>query len=824
MNKDEIKKFPLPIINAYREYEREENFFRKVHRLIDLIEVYLKFHTVIIMNRYFELEDISDTVKDILIRGLKRPSLGIWWMFTRELSKELKDKETDSVLKEMMKMLLGKGKIFKLMEGQDNLISFRNSYAHGVTPSEKRCEAEIKKYGEKFFSVFIASDYLKDMKIVCSNRNKLEFSGNNIIKIEERVNEDTCYLKIGEDISISLYPLLVLNEEDDKIRFYFYNDIKNSFANILNYKDCIHKKEKELLEIILEKFPIEEWRKGEIKVEDKFRERIDLLTETFKGRKNELQEIVDFLSKKSGEYLMIWGGPGVGKSALLARAVQMLSWSEEIRKEAGIKGGIGKDKLYIFEYFIRRDMGTNDGEEFLDYMYRRLFNKFKIEIKAGKSVKEKKRAYIEQLKLISKGLKDDERIVLIIDGLDEGAEKPELLDSLVREYIDKVLVVYASRENTSVREYVYDQLERERHREMTLGGLSSGDTRALLYEYVNKYELEDKYVEALREKSDGNPLYIKLVCHGIQDGIYKLNDSFNLPKGLEEIYEKLIKNYHKIDKSGKFFDLLMILVAGKDFFSADMISQLMKIKTVEAKHTLDIVMEVLIENPLTEEVLDYQVFHESLREYLSKRYKTDLKEWNEKICEWLRGWKDLRNESLDYAMKYFFHHFEDLYRAYREDEKFDKADELYKYLMETVDNEAFRDRVFELVGNDSSLRYGFKLLQKIIMERDTDGKEMDRFFRYSRMINEEKEIRTKKQFERMLREARNENLENTANLAKMGKTIRESLLFVLRTIWEAPESTRLPLETKKITEKWVKELSEPVFEELMKLSFKRFID
>ena len=81
---------------------------------------------------------------------------------------------------------------------------------------------------------------------------------------------------------------------------------------------------------------------------------------------------------------MIWGGPGVGKSALLARATQMLSWSEEVREAAGISGEFNMENLHINEYFIRRDMGTNKEEDLLEYFYKRLENRFKTGINPGK--------------------------------------------------------------------------------------------------------------------------------------------------------------------------------------------------------------------------------------------------------------------------------------------------------------------------------------------------------------------------------------------------------------------------------------------------------
>lgn len=82
-----------------------------------------------------------------------------------------------------------------------------------------------------------------------------------------------------------------------------------------------------------------------------------------------------------------------------------------------------------------------------------------------------------------------------------------------REVPRGVHVLYASRRVPAVRDGLYLQLQPDTARdEMELGGLSLEDTRALLYECSSKYELRAEYAEQLCELSDGNPLYLTLLC------------------------------------------------------------------------------------------------------------------------------------------------------------------------------------------------------------------------------------------------------------------------------------------------------------------------
>ena len=102
-----------------------------------------------------------------------------------------------------------------------------------------------------------------------------------------------------------------------------------------------------------------------------FRQQVEMLTEVFKGRRKELGDIANFLSDDNQRFLCIWGPPGVGKSALLARATQVARCSPEIR-ETMHEGKQWPDvKLHLVEYFIRRG-ATDTAAQFFDSVNKRL--------------------------------------------------------------------------------------------------------------------------------------------------------------------------------------------------------------------------------------------------------------------------------------------------------------------------------------------------------------------------------------------------------------------------------------------------------------------
>jgi hypothetical protein len=78
----------------------------------------------------------------------------------------------------------------------------------------------------------------------------------------------------------------------------------------------------------------------------------------------------------------------------------------------------------------------------------------------------------------------------------------------------------------------------------------------------------------------------------------------------------------------------------------------------QSEDALEAAMEVLFENPFTPDVLDYQLFHESLRDYLKKRYPAEARRWNGRLAEWCGGWVTLAGESRVYALKHGVQHLE----------------------------------------------------------------------------------------------------------------------------------------------------------------------
>ena len=158
-----LDRLPYPLVAALLKYDNEEQPFRKVHRLIDATEVFVKLHTVAIVADVFSGEDIDPEMQGKLAAGLRTPSLGVWWMFARDFAKRYELSDHEPISDGLRRTVQKKGDLFVLMEGDNNLISFRNSYAHGATPEDRQCEEDIALYAPRLFRAVAASDGLMEL-------------------------------------------------------------------------------------------------------------------------------------------------------------------------------------------------------------------------------------------------------------------------------------------------------------------------------------------------------------------------------------------------------------------------------------------------------------------------------------------------------------------------------------------------------------------------------------------------------------------------------------------------------------------------------------
>jgi hypothetical protein len=622
------------ILSLQRLYESEVQSFRKVHRMIDLFESIIKSHTVVIMSEYVKHNQLSESAKGLLSQGLRLPSLGTWQLFSRVLFEELEKSNYSWLINDFAKefSILDKA----LNNDKTNVISFRNGYAHGATPTDEQCEADIEKF-ESFLNQL------------------LEFNWLNNSKLEEK--DGKVFLSTAAN-QLSLHPLLLYRNEENVASFAFFNDIKNDKIGLLNYPLSKHYREKDFYSEFHSYLPLHEWKKSG---NNEFYQRIEELTDTFKGRIAEREKLLHFVINKNKGYLSIQGNPGIGKSALIAQFFKDLKAKEKIKN------------ILVVEYFIRRGTMQAQVEYLFNYLIKRTDELFPL----GKEIRaEGKMIFDLQYQLFSKWRlwaehSNGNKLLFLIDGLDEGTEN-NIVTYMPRENFENILIIYGSRPggHKTIDEF-WGSLPVEHHTKIELAGLSKEDIRALIYEVANKYEVEREsiWIDAVQLRSQGNPLYLKLLCNAIENGSIGLNDINALPKEIDEYYKAILQRYGNDPDGDALLAGLYAFGAAKDYLTLPHIGSINNLGEATLQRIGSTLKEVLYENPLTTDILDYQLFHESFREYLEKEKKLQLTEAVERIIDFCSKWHEYEGTwEQRYALEFYAQHLCESKKAERSKE------------------------------------------------------------------------------------------------------------------------------------------------------------
>ena len=600
-------------------YTEEAQPFRKVHRMIDLFESIIKSHTVVIIAEYVRHNQLSDTAKGLLAQGLRTPSLGTWQLFSRVLFEELQAVNYAWTLNEFASGFEFLDK--SLNNDKTNVIAFRNGYAHGATPSDEQCENDIRKF-EPYLDKLLSLRWVEQSSI--------------------EVNEGIVYVQ-SEVNSLCCHPIFLFRDENNEASFAFFNDLKNDKIGLLNYPLGKHYREKEFFKVFHEYLPLNEWKKSG---NNEFYQRIEELTETFKGRTFEREKLLQFVLNETKGYCSIQGNPGIGKSALIAQFFKDLRASEKAKN------------VNVVEYFIRRGTAQAQTEYLLNYLIKRtdeLFPQGKEVRAEGKMVFEIQQQLFNKWRLWAEH-SNGKKLLFLIDGLDEGVEN-NIVSYLPRENFQDILIIYGSRPGGhKTIDELWATLPFESHSKIELSGLSKEDIRALIYEVSNKYDLEkdSEWIEAVQKRSQGNPLYLKLLCDSIENGGIALNDVNALPSKIDEYYKAILLRYAQDPDGVALLAGLYTFAAAKDYLTMSHLGLMNQLGDATLERIGSTLKEVLYENPLTEDVLDYQLFHESFREYLVKEKTLKVNEAKQRIIEFCGRWKELEGQ---WEQRYVLEHY-----------------------------------------------------------------------------------------------------------------------------------------------------------------------
>ncbi len=358
---------------------------------------------------------------------------------------------------------------------------------------------------------------------------------------------------------------------------------------------------------------------------DEFKALIENKTESFYGRKFVFDNIQQFISSNSNGYFIVVGDAGMGKSTIAAKYVL--------------------DNQYPC-YFNERSTGRNTPELFLKSLRQQLINRYWLQNVDDADLP-------TLLQKISDNLSNGERLVIVVDALDEVEQKerdknilslPKTLPSHVyflltrRPYNsdNKRLLVDSPVQELNLRNDYYSEKSLEDVKEYIWSFYNSEKYGNALTHWVKERLISAKdFVEQVAKKSENNFMYLRYVLPAIAKGEYKVEQ---LPDGLQEYYRT---HWVRMDMDTEAKDLkviiLFILVEVGKALSCKTIAGIAQQDEYEVQTVLDEWVEYL--RKLEIKGIDcYTIYHASFLDFLKKKRELQptrkpVREVNQRIVD-----------------------------------------------------------------------------------------------------------------------------------------------------------------------------------------------
>ncbi|ACU89355.1 ATP-binding protein [Desulfomicrobium baculatum] len=646
---EKYRYIPGPLFTIVKEFHIEENVFKKAHRLINLFEWIYKWHSVLVVSDLMRGNKIAEDMKLFLSQVLREPSMGNWYYI---FDYALEEMSAFSIAWVNLETLRAKHK-------RHSIVSFRNKYAHGAMPDDDECILDCKEY-YPVLQDLLDSKMMKDLRLLVGHSGStIMLLGPDEISVEKDVPSGQAAVLLPDGQLLDIWPLGVYQEDPLGIKgkgFYFFNSIRQKKEAIeqLSYELPSLRRNTNFWRPFLKVFPLKDW--GQLPGWDfeNFRSNIEQLTENFKGRELEQREIKDFMLNGHGTF-MVWGGPGIGKSALVAKALKV------VRAESSKTSS--PSNVIIIEYFIERSSFYASVTEYLRYVNKKLDKYYKIKgIPIGNDESEMRMRLEERLNRIENKI-NNEMVLLVVDGLDECPE--------IRNYIPKsrywLNVLILSREIVEVKDW-WRTHDRENKSEKNLEKLSDNEIISLLYDVVDKYQkgFNKEYVFEVCRRSEGNPLYLKLLCDQIYDHGGMVESIDKIPTSLTDLYASTLKRISQQQGGAVALNVLRILAVAKDALSVNMIRLILShnnkihIDTQEIINGIDLCRELLFEK-FEKNIKEYKFFHDSLRSWIEITYHNEKLMFSGLLAWLCRNWREFSDyEAKVYCFKFAAEHLYDV--------------------------------------------------------------------------------------------------------------------------------------------------------------------
>jgi len=661
------------LAHPWDEYIKEDHSSVKLHWLVDTAEVVVRWVCALLLAeiRYDNGGKLPKSIQEKFQENIARPTLGIWLNFVSELSKQSPTKPLLKGLFSLHGTCLNKEGLFP-DDGTDvtSLLKLRNRIAHGGGTTLNQAKEYLKVFSPHLNKLLLELNSIMSEATLYASYKDTSYR---LRGLESRVEDskegiDGPYIKVAGKI-LSLWPLVefdVVRQLDGKgilvecngitPQTYLRTDKQGVQYIPLGIEESysITNKQKEFETI----FALNQKKKSSLNVKkseyahDDFLKEARNLREERVGRDLEVESVKSWMRsvdafdiKKDCRY--IYGGPGLGKSMLIATIASKFS--------------DGK-KDHLFYYRFRGGDARNNKQSFVKLLRDSLIS-WECLNKVSKKVKDTidTQEIIEDIQNLLdkiprleryKSRKDDEEIEvepilrLIVDGLDEVLLHDSSILDLIGSFQKKgVITLIGTRlENGAeklenfpwITPFVFDKdvnglpkMSNNDIRGMLLEGISKSQRKELIKSDGENNEHINGIVKAIADKAAGLPLYIHLLINDIQKLKYSIHDADRIPDGLTEYYHELINSMGISSVQASMTNVITLLSLVEEPIDIEAISLALvldingRLDINDAKVKESLIKEVLLsagsllkQVKTPEGTMGYVLYHQSFKEFI----------------------------------------------------------------------------------------------------------------------------------------------------------------------------------------------------------------
>ncbi|GAB4295503.1 MAG: hypothetical protein Fur0025_32700 [Oscillatoriaceae cyanobacterium] len=352
-------------------------------------------------------------------------------------------------------------------------------------------------------------------------------------------------------------------------------------------------------------------------------------TQDFVGRRYVFEAIREFLQGKPKGYFILEADPGVGKSAILAKLVQV-------------------SQGHCPTHFNSQGSGIVTAGQFLESICTQLIEGY-LKTKYPSlppNTNQDGNVFAQLLGEASKTLPPGQKLVLVVDALDEvdltkqqqGSNVLYLPDALP----DNVYFILSKRPKQlplplndyhttfDLMQYPAESAQDARHYAQ-----KRWQESPQIQEWVSRKSTPEEFFPELVAKSENNFMYLRYVLNDIRDGLYQGETIDSLPRGLRQYYQKhwLIMGMNADPLPVEKIFIIYVLSEVREPISRRLLAKFTGITEYKLPPVLK-EWEQFLRLQTIEKEPRYSVYHASFSDFLNEQAKdsgVDLEEINRRM-------------------------------------------------------------------------------------------------------------------------------------------------------------------------------------------------